>query len=415
MDWLHSDKLKIRLYIFLILTCFFYGCSFDDDTVVIDDLKSNKKLTLMVYMAADNDLESYALANLKAIEKSLIPEVKVLVLLDRSEAYDETCGNWTDSRLYEVIHDDSNNGSIASRRLDCPALGLSSSEATELDMANPSVLRNFIEFGKASYKSEKYALIIWGHGSGWKAFAIDDRSKTYMSVKELGDAVRGQGLSVIGFDTCFGGVIENIYEQKDCADFTVGCPGISPNSGWDYKNLFENLSAGDFSSASIAHAMGKCSRVDASVFDNSKVSSLMISFENFCKTLSESIQNENSRRQTLEKLFSVKSYSYSQYPCDMYLDLSAMAALYTSSADSSLSQAAIGLSSLTEEMTASGIGLYFIPLESAHTMAAAHSEDYVRNDNKTNQSAFIKESRWWVPSLSGDSGSLLDKLFYTTF
>ena len=30
----------------------------------------NKKLTLMIYMAADNDLESYALSNLKAIEKA---------------------------------------------------------------------------------------------------------------------------------------------------------------------------------------------------------------------------------------------------------------------------------------------------------------------------------------------------------
>lgn len=395
--------------------CFFSACSFSDDPVLITDQKGNKKLTLMIYMAADNDLESYALANLKEIEKALIQEVNVLVLLDRSEGYDETCGNWTDTRLYEVLHDDGGSSSINSRRLDCPALDLTSSEATELDMSNSSVLQKFIEFGKVNYKAEKYALIIWGHGGGWKAFAIDDRSKSYMSVKELGNAVRNQGLDVIGFDTCFGGVIENVYELKDCAEFTVGCPGVSPNNGWDYKSFFEMLSEGDYSSDNIAHAMGQCSRAAASVFENKKVSNLMDSFEQFCKELSQSIQNENDRRQILDSLFASKSYSYTQYPCDMFLDIRAMAGLYTSSENTLLSAAAVRLSTVASDISATGISLHFIPLDSANIMASSHSEDYIKNENKTNQCAFIKESRWWVPSVNGNSGSLLDKLFYMSF
>jgi len=418
MGLLHSDKKNNKhtfLVFILCLMCFFSACSFSDDPVLITDQKGNKKLTLMIYMAADNDLESYALANLKEIEKALIQEVNVLVLLDRSEGYDETCGNWTDTRLYEVLHDDGGSSSINSRRLDCPALDLTSSEATELDMSNSSVLQKFIEFGKVNYKAEKYALIIWGHGGGWKAFAIDDRSKSYMSVKELGNAVRNQGLDVIGFDTCFGGVIENVYELKDCAEFTVGCPGVSPNNGWDYKSFFEMLSEGDYSSDNIAHAMGQCSRAAASVFENKKVSNLMDSFEQFCKELSQSIQNENDRRQILDSLFASKSYSYTQYPCDMFLDIRAMAGLYTSSENTLLSAAAVRLSTVASDISATGISLHFIPLDSANIMASSHSEDYIKNENKTNQCAFIKESRWWVPSVNGNSGSLLDKLFYMSF
>ena len=134
------------------------------------------KLTLMVYMAADNDLEAYALSNLKDMEKAVTQGVNVLVLLDRAEGYDETYGNWTDTRLFEVYHDEgSGSGSgLKSKRIACPALGLSASENTELDMANPSVLKGFIEFCKGSYAAENYALVIWGHGSGWKAFAIDE-------------------------------------------------------------------------------------------------------------------------------------------------------------------------------------------------------------------------------------------------
>ena len=103
------------------------------------------RITLMVYMAADNDLESYALMNLKEMEKAASNKVKTLVLLDRSEGFDETDGNWTDTRLLEVLPD-----SAGSLRLDCPALGLSSDFQTELDMSNYTVLKNFVEYAKSA-------------------------------------------------------------------------------------------------------------------------------------------------------------------------------------------------------------------------------------------------------------------------
>ena len=46
------------------------------------------KLTLMIYMAADNDLEAYALQNLHELKAGGCPQVKVIVLLDRAEGYD---------------------------------------------------------------------------------------------------------------------------------------------------------------------------------------------------------------------------------------------------------------------------------------------------------------------------------------
>ena len=83
-----------------------------------------KELTLLVYMAADNDLESHALRNLKEMEHACFDNMNVLVLLDRCDAYDETNDNWTDTRLFEVLHDDTNGSTIVSKRLDCPPLGI---------------------------------------------------------------------------------------------------------------------------------------------------------------------------------------------------------------------------------------------------------------------------------------------------
>ena len=397
-------------FLFCFLIC---SCSTESEKVEINEKGVKNKLTLMVYMAADNDLESYALANLRAMEQADYDGVKVLVLLDRAEGYDETEGNWTDTRLFEVCHADGSDSSIKSRRLNCPPLGLSASSNTELDMANPSVLKGFIDFSKASYEAEKYALIMWGHGNGWRAVSIDDKSLSFMSVYSLGQVLHDQELCVIGFDTCFGGVIENVYELKDCSEYTVACPGVTPNTGWNYKSFFEALSgeAENITSKSIAQAMAESAPVNTSIFENQKMNEVMAGFEDFCKTLSESIKNAADRNLLFDTLFSSKSYSYSQYPCDMYLDIGGLADLYSSDSDTRISQSAVKLKSLLPET--GGLGVHFIPLTAAHTAATSHSSDYIKNQNLTDQCAFIKESQWWAATYEGKSASLLDKLFYS--
>lgn len=388
-------------------------------------------LTLMVYMAADNDLESYALENLRSMQKAAFKGINVLVLLDRSQSYDETEGDWSDTRLYEVIHaDNSNSAGIVSKQIDCPLLGLYCGMQTELDMANYSVLKGFIEFVKAQYLAKHYALIVWGHGTGWRyasdqntsrAVAIDDKTQSYMSVHNLGLAVKDQGLSVIGFDTCFGGVLENVYEIKDSACFTVGSAGITPSLGWDYKKLLETLSEcnyqavdSDFESVSreIALCMSGSSSAGTTVFENKKLDLLMTGFEEFACELAAAIKDSDSQKAVFDTLMSTKAYTYTQFPCDMYLDLYTMAEQYSVSESPALVQTSQKLMAQTQGLQ---IGVHFIPKLSNSTTAVSHSPAYVKNDAQTDQCAFIKESRWWVPTVSGNSGSVLDKLFYTVF
>ena len=399
-------------FIGLLFSLSLLGCAMQPVKMDVNEKSGKKNLTIMIYMAADNDLETYALQNLKQMERADYRGINVLVLMDRAEGYDETDGNWTDTRLFEVCHDNSGGKNIISRRLDCPVLGLSKDIDTELDMANPSVLDGFIDFCISDYKADNYALIIWGHGSGYKAVAIDDKTASYMSISSLGNAVRGSGFSVIGFDACFGGVFENLYELKDCADFTVACPGVTPAGGWNYGNLLENISSGNVSARSIAEAMAESAAVQTTIFENQKSDYLMGAFENFSKLLAETILTENDRRNIFEELFLSKSYSYSQYPCDMYLDISELADLYIASADQSLAEASVNLKNAVSE---AGIGIHFIPLTSARTASAVHSSDYIKNPALTNQCRFIKENQWWSPTINGNSGSLLDKLFYTVY
>ena len=401
------------------------------------------KLTLVVYMAADNDLESYALSNLKAMEHSHFDNMNVLVLLDRAEGYDETNDDWTDTRLFELEHDDTDGNLIVSKRLSCPLLGLSNRIETELDMGNPSVLWNLLSFAVNNYESEKYALIIWGHGTGWRyslagtgnsqadeassvvrtdrAVAIDDRSGSYMSVHDLGRALKGKGLSVIGFDTCFGGVFENVYELKNYADYTVASPGITPSTGWDYKRLLEDLSESDFYSKTIADAMADSAVSDISIFNNLKLPTLMTDLESFSKALADTIRNNSDRKTAFNKLLEIKSYSYTQYPCDLYLDIYSMADLYKSNSDKTLAAAAkklmktVNSAASTPRSDNAGIGIHLIPKTGANITASVHSSDYIKDSDNAGQCQFIRESLWWVPTKGGESGSLLDKLFYEKF
>ena len=164
-----------------------------------------REWTIAVYMAADNDLESAAIQDLNEMEASIENGVTVVALLDRSDGYDGTNGNWDDSRLYQVEKDDSGlNGTIISRQLECPRLDLYLDRTTELNMADPWVLEGFLEYVMEIYPARHTVLVIWGHGTGWRstesiinttrAVAIDDTSGSYMRTSQLESAVAGKGL-----------------------------------------------------------------------------------------------------------------------------------------------------------------------------------------------------------------------------
>lgn len=462
----HEIIKKIQVFFMLGFIAGVCACEMPvEKKVTVEKATAKTGWTFLVYMAADNDLESYAIRNLKQLEKAAAEGVNVLVLLDRAEGYDETDGNWTDTRLFEVQKDETNSSAIKSRRLTCERLGLSEDTQTELDMANPAVLEGFIEYARENYQSENYALIIWGHGTGWRyrgntvraqgaenarvtenarspemvrAVAIDDRSGSYMSVKELAQAVRGKGLGVIGFDTCFGGVIENVYELKDCAQYTAACPGVTPSGGWDYKKLLETVSKGlsdglpggrKTDSEAAAQAMAQSAPVQTTVFVNRELASVFEAFEAFSKELSLTVTDFQSQKRVLDELCRGKTYSYTQNPCDIYADIFSMAQFYKTSEQQSLSKAAEKLEqkllAATEDTEATGaaalqnqkpgLGVHLIPKSASGAMAAVHSLDYIKDENRTDQCAFIKESRWWVPTRNGQSGSLLDRIFYTSY
>jgi len=398
-----------------------------------------RKWTFLIYMAADNDLESAAMQDFNELEAAqrTDTEINLLVLLDRHPAYDSTNGNWTGTRLYEIVPDTAGaNGVIVSKRIACPPLGLESDTETELDMANSAVLEYVSAFAVDAYPAERFALIFWGHGTGWRSagtevapayrgVAADDTSAGFMAIADANRAVAGRGLSVIGFDTCFGALLETAFEFKDSADWIAGSEGIIPTSGWDYTDLFARFFASDltpvsFCTALVDHFAAQYAftpGASVSVINVKEIERLQTDFELFARGVADSIISgtglELARTRLLDSTKTVHALSY---PCDAFIDLADLADLDVSGAEPLLESlsAAVHAFWSSESTTCRGLAVHLVPLAAPGVPLTPHSPSYTKGSGAQDQSAFVRASSGWVPT-EANEGTLLDKIFYTVY
>ena len=146
-----------------------------------------------------------------------------------------------------------------------------------------------------------------------------------------------------------------------------------------------------------------------------------VTFEDFSKALAQTITNREAQSSILASLLHCKSYSYNQYPCDLFLDIFSMAELFKDSQTTELSAAS---NTLEQELSVAAfssgsenpqIAIHFIPMNSRFITQNHHNSNYLKDDSNLTQCAFIKQNSWWVPTPDGKSGSVLDNLFYVSF
>ena len=459
---------KLAFYILVLLL--FSGCQqeintgiqgFNQDDFARDEQgeASNRKWTFIIYMAADNDLESAAIADLnelEAVNYSGAP-ISILVLLDRSSGFDMTNGNWSDTRLFEVKSDPNGlNSTLISPRLDCPELGLSKDAETELNTADPLVLSRLIDFAKREYPAEQYALFIWGHGTGWrggvmedslpaplKAIAFDDTSGQYMPLTSFGRAVAGKGLSFIGFDTCYGALLEVVYQIRNDAIFFAGSEGEIMSTGWDYEALFSSfIKTPSLSISSLANSIINQFKDQYAGVNNAVISCIQLSqvnnlfgkFDEFAGILAEVIVAKPERDMVLNEILqNIECYYFTSFPSDLYIDIfdfskKIMAICSGITSDPILNEAiaasaaelenALALavpSSWAKNGTIYKLGVHVIPVQGIAVPAASHELAYVKDSMAIEKTDFVEDSQHWPPNLIPKEDSLLDKLFYWVY
>ena len=271
-----KQKNPIGNYLFLIIVLFFSiilsGCQ-----LLPPFLPEETKWTVMVYLAAGNDLETVGIQDINEMELvGSTDEVNIVVQMDRIPfrtlsnygmgIYDDfSNGNWTTTRRYYVTQD-MNTNIIHSRLL---------IDLGEQNMGDVETLKDFAQWTIQRYPAERYMLVLWNHGGGFRSpgagvskdicwdYNFGRNSKITMPQLEEAltfvQSLLGKKIDIIGMDACYMAMVEVAYQIKDCAQIMVASEASIPGDGWQYDCILESLVANpDQSSEQFASEIVNC-------------------------------------------------------------------------------------------------------------------------------------------------------------
>ncbi|GAB6091295.1 clostripain-related cysteine peptidase [Spirochaeta dissipatitropha] len=406
-----------------------------------------RRKTIFIYMAADNELESYALQDLNRLEQHNIEAkgISVLILLDRPSG----------AGLYQLQPDPLGyHPAIASRQLDSPELGLSSQQLHPINMGSPETLRAFIREGLNRFPAEQYSIIIWGHGSGWRsqddpadptadpmgtalfrATAYDDGSGDALYTLELATGLSEihrvdpeLSWTLIGLEVCKGMMMEVLYELRGLSSFVAGSPDVIPAAGWDYGLIASGLISldhtqqdafGNLLTDSFAAAYGGTAKAAFSVIYLDKIHELHSAWNLFSIAMKDYAAVEAQRQNLLRVLFH-EVQDYYLVPGDLNIDMGHAATVIASEIPELFSAAVEFLdiyqssvfrlfSSGIANSNASGIAIHLVPLNEYGTATLPHASAYFTDGQVSHALDFMKDSLW-PPDSQG--GGLLGRLWY---
>lgn len=214
--------------------------------------------TVMIYLDADNNLESAGINDINEMEMvGSSSDVNIVVQVDRipysvlaanNEGYLDDISNndWTTTRRYYITQD------FDSFQINSQLI----SDLGELNMGDPQTLIDFASWAVTAYPAKKYLLVIWNHGGGFRSSAYskgigqDDTSgKDTITMPELEDVLfaisiqAGKNIDIVGMDACLMAMTEVAYQIKDYADILVASEESEPNDGWPYDTILAQLAA----------------------------------------------------------------------------------------------------------------------------------------------------------------------------
>jgi len=229
-------------------------------TFIPSTASAQKEWTFMVYLDGDNNLENAAIEDFKEMAQvGSNNDVNIVVQMDRSEGYDTSYGNW------EICH----RFKITQGMTPSPENAISDwgdgYGGREVNMGSPAALLDFIKWATTNYPAQKYALILWNHGGGWrekrrmlhikgiktngvnKAICWDETSGDdclYMSEVKQAIVQSGKKLHLVGFDACLMGMVEVAYQIATIPtqiDVMVASQEDEPEDGWPYDTILNDL------------------------------------------------------------------------------------------------------------------------------------------------------------------------------
>ncbi|UCE80380.1 MAG: hypothetical protein JSV94_04230 [Methanobacteriota archaeon] len=179
--------------------------------------------TIALYVAGDNDLESYwEGASLQMLlNLASTAEVDFVAYVDLMSTNETT-----------IVEIDGGEWNIAET-------------LPEKNFADDETLQWMLTDVAVRYPADHLAVIAWDHGSAWNGFCGDYTSDDWMYLDELYDAIVGAGvhIDIIGFDACSMASIETVYSVSTTGlvDIVVASEELVAGDGFPYDFMFAPL------------------------------------------------------------------------------------------------------------------------------------------------------------------------------
>jgi hypothetical protein len=253
--------------------------------------------TLMVYLAADSNLERAIMDNLEELVRVGPAEgINVVVLADRSSRDDNEdddldeddedwkpenrkrytnrevadAGNWTGAKIFRIEKD---------------SLVLIK-DLGDANTGNGQTLKSFLQLAVQQFPANHYGLIVSGHGAAWEevcpdSTAADSDEKASLTMMEVRDAIDqgvGQPLDLLAFDCCLMANFEVFNTLAKSTRAIAASEELAPGAGWNYAALMRTLSKNpDISGLDVGVTMGEAfvdyfAKLDAEEYDESTFS-----------------------------------------------------------------------------------------------------------------------------------------------
>lgn len=182
------------------------------------------RTTVIVYMAADNDLEEFAKDNIDQMEEAVQGDHANLLV------YLNTPGE--SPRVYRIGHD--TEPGIRSETV---------LSYQDQNAASPEVMKKVLEDIRAAYPSDSYGLILWSHATSWMPPGTGPRTLSFgedegneMDIRDMEDALPGTYEYII-FDACSMASAEVVYQLREKTDYILASPTETIASGMPYHRV----------------------------------------------------------------------------------------------------------------------------------------------------------------------------------
>lgn len=216
-----------------------------------------KPWTVLIYANGNNDLDPEISKSLLDIERiGAGTNTNVIVQLARAPykliksmrpnllGPTDIDGDWSGVRRYLVKE----NSNISQNR-DFKSVLLD--DLGNVNMADPTTLKDFISWGYKEFPSKHLMLILIGHGAGFTGILPDYTLKypQIMSINGLNVAINkaseetGKKIDILLLDSCYMNMVEIIYElgvDSKSPDYLI-TPQVSPMEGLPYDTIMNVL------------------------------------------------------------------------------------------------------------------------------------------------------------------------------